>query len=61
MIGPTCPACDYIHSPVMAVGKFTPRGPIGYRALFPDAPIRSTRVEAEADECARRVAKQVHS
>lgn len=35
----------------IAVGKFKPGGPDGYRAKSaPDAPLRATRAEAEADE-----------
>lgn len=34
-----------------AVGRFDPNGPHGYRAAsMPDAPLRSTREEAESDE-----------
>lgn len=34
-----------------AVGRFRPDGPLGYRAKSaPDAPLRATRAEAEADE-----------
>lgn len=34
-----------------AVGRFDPDGPRGYRAAtMPDAPLRETRAEAEADE-----------
>ena len=34
-----------------AVGRFRPEGVLGYRAKsVPDAPLRATRHEAEADE-----------
>lgn len=35
-----------------AVGRFTPDGPLGYRAKS-GGPLRATRAEAEADERAR--------
>lgn len=39
----------------VAVDRFNPDGPAGYRAAtMPDAPLRATRVEAEADELACR-------
>ena len=33
----------------IAVGRFRPDGPIGYRACYPGAPIYPTRAEAEQD------------
>lgn len=37
----------------VAVGRFHPAGPDGYRAAsMPDAPLRATRAEAVADELA---------
>jgi hypothetical protein len=37
----------------VAVGRFDPDGPLGYRArTAPDAPLRATRAEAVADEAA---------
>lgn len=33
-----------------AIGRFRPQGPVGYKApSVPDAPLRSTKAEAEAD------------
>lgn len=50
---PACGACGRIHtsSDAVAVGRFRAQGPIGYRAANAETPIRSTRAEAEADEC----------
>lgn len=40
----------------VAVGRFKPDGPDGYRAKsLPDGPLRATRAEAEADERAARL------
>ena len=52
MIAPTCPACDRIHTAgsVIAVGRFAPGGPTGYRT--PAGPTYPTRAEAEAAMCA---------
>ena len=46
-----CPECDYIHASndAIAVGRFT-ASPT-YRAANAPASERTTRVEAEADEC----------
>lgn len=42
----------------VAVGRFKPGGPDGYRAKsLPDGPLRATRPEAEADERAARSAQ----
>jgi len=48
-----CNLCTYQHTPdlVRAVGRFQ-SGPIGYRAVTLDAPLRATRAEAMADACA---------
>lgn len=54
MIGPTCPTCDHVGHPTRAVGLFRQDGPIGYRAAYDIAPLRSSREEAEADMCAWR-------
>lgn len=52
-IGPTCPDCLTIHeaTAVVAVGRFDPNGPRGYRAA---GPLRATREEAMRDVCALR-------
>ena len=43
----------------VAVGRFKPGGPDGYRARsLPDGPLRATRSEAEADERAARLTAQ---
>jgi hypothetical protein len=39
----------------IALGRFSPDGPWGYMArTLPDAPVRDTREEADADETAWR-------
>ncbi|MGV3564180.1 MAG: hypothetical protein ACO1ON_12960 [Nocardioides sp.] len=46
--------CGWTHdaSEVRAIGRFAPGGPLGYRAWsVPDAPLRTTRAEAERDYC----------
>jgi hypothetical protein len=54
-VGPTCPACRTIHGSdaAVAVGRFNPEGPRGYRARD-GGPLRLTRAAAVADTCARR-------
>ena len=56
MIGPTCPECGRIHPSdcVRAGWRFDPPDDYSttYRADYPDAPIRLSRTEAEADWCA---------
>ena len=50
-----CPRCNRVHGSDAAtiVGRFSPDGPTGYRAATaPDAPLRETRAEAVADQCA---------
>ena len=56
-IGATCPTCGTIHGSdaVVAVGRFEPGGPLGYRAAKIDGPLRATREEAHRDVCAARV------
>lgn len=46
-----CPACDAIHTgrDAIAVGRFRPEGPTGYRARSGGL-LRATRAEAEADD-----------
>lgn len=50
---PACPKCRTIHpsNAAIAYGRFRPEGSLGYVATYPDAPIRPTRAEAEADYC----------
>lgn len=53
-----CPKCRRVHpgDQARAVGMFS--GPRGYRAsTAPNAPLRATRMEAEADECAWTVSR----
>ena len=47
-----CPSCDTVHVSTMAVavGRFRPSGPLGYRAR-PGGPLRPTRAEAVEDAC----------
>lgn len=55
-VAPTaCPHCHTIHATdwAVAVDRWRPEGPAGYRARYPDAPWRATRAEAIADMCAR--------
>ena len=55
-VAPTaCPNCHLIHATdwAVAVDRWRPEGPAGYRARYPDAPLRATRAEAIADMCAR--------
>ena len=51
----SCGRCGHVHSPdwAVAVHRFTPGGPAGYRASgAPGAPLRPTRDQAIADQCA---------
>ena len=50
-----CPHCHLIHATdwAVAVDRWRPEGPAGYRARYPDAPLRATRAGAIADMCAR--------
>ena len=57
-MGPICPTCDRIHPTTRAVGLFDPAGIRGYRADYPDSPIRPTRTEAEQDWCDYMRAKE---
>lgn len=55
-VAPTaCPHCHLTHATdwAVAVDRWRPEGPAGYRARYPDAPLRATRAEAIADMCAR--------
>lgn len=54
-VAPACPHCHLIHATdwAVAVDRWRPEGPAGYRARYPDAPLRATRAEAIADMCAR--------
>jgi len=51
MIGRPC-ACGRIHAAteVVAVGRFLPGGPVGYRARH-DSRVRPTRNDARRDVC----------
>jgi hypothetical protein len=53
-MNPPCPTCTHVHDPswVRAQGRFHATGTVGYRAATPDAPLRATHAEAEADACA---------
>lgn len=49
-------SCGRVHGAdeTVAVGRFRPDGPTGYKAspaIRPDAPLRCTRQEAELDVC----------
>jgi hypothetical protein len=49
-------SCGRVHGAdeTVAVGRFRPGGPTGYKAspaVRPDAPLRRTRQEAEQDVC----------
>ena len=48
----TVPAPSIGHT--IAVGRFRPDGPIGYRACYPGAPEHTTRAAAERDMCRHR-------
>lgn len=54
---PPCPVCTFVHASDMAraVGRFRHEGPTGYRARS-GGPLRTTRADAEADECMSRQA-----
>lgn len=48
-----CPDCGHAgRHPTVAVSRFRPDGPLGYRAE--GGPVRATRAEAEADCCRMR-------
>ncbi len=61
MTNGTCGTCGHIHSAddARAVGRFRSDGPIGYRAKS-GGPVRATRPQAEADECATRLQEVPH-
>lgn len=50
---PARPRCGQVHHPMMAraVGRFDPKGPHGYQANYPGAPLRQSRGEAVTDMC----------
>lgn len=53
MIGKTCPKCGHVGHPTIARGRFLSIGPHGYQAARGVAqPLRFTRAEAAADQCA---------
>ena len=49
-----CGACGHVHdsSWTSAIGRFDETAPTLYRATYPQAIIRTSRIEAEADMCA---------
>ncbi len=53
--GPICPECQTIHSgsDVVAVDRFNPDGPAGFRAHF-GGEVRATRAAAMSDVCAMK-------
>ena len=57
--GRDCPKCGHIHvaNEARAVGRFDPTLPTMYAAASGGGPLRATRAEAEADECAWRQRK----
>ena len=58
MIAQTCPKCGHVGHPTTTRGRFLSTGPEGYQAtLGVDQPLRSTRAEAEADQCAWQAGK----
>ena len=53
MIGPTCPVCDHVGHPTVVRPKFSRDEPARYYAASGCDPApRTTRAEAEADQCA---------
>lgn len=48
-----CDHCGQVHptNAAVAIGRFDPRGPSGWRANHAFAEVRATRAEAEADWC----------
>ena len=60
MSAAACPSCGWVHSlgDVVAVGRFDPDGPVGYKATLPQgAPLRASRAEAMRDVCEARMAR----
>ena len=52
MITDPCPHCGHTTHPTHAVGRFHPSTTgLVFRAVYPDAPLRPTRADAEADQC----------
>lgn len=53
-----CPTCGWWHASddAHAINRFKMGGPLGYRAHYLGAPLRSTRAEAESDACQHRAA-----
>jgi len=56
MSAAACRSCGWVHSlgDVVAVGRFDPNGPIGYKATSQAAPLRASRAEAMRDVCEAR-------
>ena len=48
-----CPLCGATHTSTdtVAMHRFDPNRPTAFRALYPFAPERATRAEAERDAC----------
>ena len=57
---PVCPTCGHVHPSdcVRAVGRFDD-GAAVYAARLPEALVRQTRAEAEADWCKAMAARGV--
>lgn len=51
-----CATCGWWHASddAHAINRFAVGGPTAYRAAFPGAPVRASRVEAELDACQHR-------
>lgn len=59
MIGEICNKCGHIGHPTYALGRFRPEGPTGYMGV--EGLVRSTRLEAQLDVCAKRVEEEQSS
>lgn len=48
-----CKQCNHTHpgTDARAIGRFTPGGPLGYKANYEGSPLRATREEAKQDMC----------
>ena len=48
-----CKHCNHTHpgTDARAIGRFTPGGPLGYKANYEGSPLRATREEAKQDMC----------
>lgn len=56
-----CGRCGALHlvTDAPSVGRFRTGGPLGYRARYPGAPLRSSRAEALEDVCNARQGRRV--